>query len=97
MPSITLALSTDGSPVPGIDCALAPGLFVTHAVPVRDWIMRQRAAVGNHGVIVIADDEWTDPGDGGASLTVPASQADIDELHAIRERLARETGRDDAG
>jgi hypothetical protein len=88
MASITLAMSDDEHPVPGIDCALAAGLFVMHAPAVRNWIAEQRAAAGNHGLIVMADDEWVNPG-GYQSLTVAASQLDVDALDSIRESFAK--------
>lgn len=87
MPSITLALSDDEHPVPGIDCALAPGLFIMHVRVVQQWIAELRAAYGNCGLVVIADDEWTNPG-GYESLTIAASRPDINALQAIRQRLA---------
>lgn len=91
--SITFALSTDDRPVPGIDALQAAVLFVMHAPPVRKWIRETRAAAGNHGLIVIADDEWVNPG-GFESLTVPASKIDTDALNSIRGKLAR-TGKED--
>ena len=89
MPSITLAMSDDDHPVPGVDCALAAGLFVMHATAVRDWIYQQRAANGNRGLIVMADDEWVNPGGGYQSLTVPVSELDLDALDVIREEMRR--------
>jgi hypothetical protein len=92
VPSITFALSTEDRPVPGVDAALCAGLFVMHATPVRNWILETRTAAGNHGVVVLADHEWVNTG-GFQSLTVPASEADINALGSIREkpRTTRET------
>lgn len=87
MSSITFALSTDDRPVPGIDALQAAVLFVMHAPPVRKWIRETREAAGNHGVIVIADDEWLNTG-GYESLTVPASKLDTEALNSVREKLA---------
>lgn len=90
MESITFALAGAEHPVPGIDCALAAGLFVMHAQPVRDWIAGQQAAAGNHSLVVIADDEWINPGGSYRSLTVPADERDIEALGSIREKVARD-------
>lgn len=95
MHSITFALADDEHPVPGIDALLAAVLFVMHAPAVRDWIRQQRAAARNRGLVVIADDEWVNPG-GYESLTVPATQPDLWALAEIRAKAtaSSETGED---
>jgi hypothetical protein len=85
MASITFAMSDEDNPVPGIDCALAAVLFIMHAPAVRAWIYHQRRTAGNRGLIVIAADDWTNPG-GFGSLTVPASDADLKALAGIRAK-----------
>lgn len=94
--SITLALSTENNPVPGIDCTLATSLFIMHAQPVQNWIAMQRARYRNQRLVVIADDAWRNT-TGVPSLTIPAGQMDLNVLAAIRERLARtKEAKDDA-
>ena len=92
--SITFALSTDEQPVPGIDALRAPVLFVLVRRRVQNWIGATRDAVGRHGVIVIADDDWVNPDpEGIASITVPAGELDVEALAAIRRKLAK-TGKE---
>src|SRR5712691_5075755 len=92
MSSITFAMSDEDHPVPGIDCALGAVLFVMHVPAVRAWILEQRTAAGGQGLIVIADDDWANPGGGYQSLTVPASDADLSALAAIRAKAAAAGG-----
>lgn len=87
MNSITFAMRDEDHPVPGFDCSLAAVLFVMHAPAVRDWLREQRIAAGDRGLLVIADDEWVNPG-GYQSLTVPASEADMAALGVTRRKIA---------
>lgn len=64
----------------------------TVRLPVRNWIIGQRAAAGSRGLIVIAADDWANPGGGYESLTVPAMNADIQALNVIRCKVATIAG-----
>jgi hypothetical protein len=88
VPSITLALSTQDRPAPGVAAALCAVLFVMHTTAVREWIYGLQAAAGNSGRVVLADSEWVNLG-GDESLTVPAGELDLAALAVIQERLAR--------
>ena len=81
MSSITLARSTSTHRVPGVDVEAVSNLACMHDPTVRQWITAHR---GFGGVVLIADDEWVNPGDGTESLTFPADKRDVATLAAIR-------------
>lgn len=86
MSGVTLAVADDTHQPPGIDAHLADLLFCMHDQTVRRWVAEQEAAGGR---VVIADDDWVNPGSGQESLTFPVHDRDAALLAQIRKEAGR--------
>lgn len=85
MSSITIAVSLPDKPVPGLDCKKFQDLYCLHATGARIWVDYQRGLYGDDVLIVVADDEWANPG-GYESLTIPMTDLDAQAVHDIRKK-----------
>lgn len=86
--SLTLAIRTPASPVPGLPAVLVKDLFCMHAPAVHDWITRAAARSPKPFTVIAADPGWLNPGDGTDSVTVPLDTKDSEQLAEIRAAAA---------
>lgn len=83
--SITLAVSDANHCVPGFAVEAIADLFCMHDPTVRQWIAEHRPP--EPAVVLVADPEWVNRGDGTESLTFSIGERDAEAIGTIWAKI----------